>query len=201
MHIYYIIHLCIEWIHFKKIFNAILHIIHICTSAETIIQFHLSFPFVAIYVIYILACDILPRNSECTVSSANGWNRTTLVLCVNMRLLRTFTLRYDNGNGLSNKLWDKSHSINLTHTVKIQYLHFRLHANYFPLPWKIPEDFLSKRSVFVNNLRHIYHIKHMSIQPFTMGMDWCENGRVMDVSIMFNFAHAAFLLCIKGRND
>ena len=29
---------------------------------------------------------------------------------------------------------------NLPHKVKTQYVHFRLHTNYFLLPWKIPEE-------------------------------------------------------------
>ncbi len=28
----------------------------------------------------------------------------------------------------------------LSHKVKTQYVHFRLHTNYFLLPWKIPEE-------------------------------------------------------------
>ena len=31
----------------------------------------------------------------------------------------------------------------------------------------------------------IYHIKHTSIQPFTMGVDLPEIGCLMEVSIMF----------------
>ena len=35
----------------------------------------------------------------------------------------------------------------------------------------------------------------MSIQPFTMGVDWLESGRLMEVSIIFDiFAHTVFLL-------
>ncbi len=34
--------------------------------------------------------------------------------------------------------------------VKMQYLHFRSHANYFLLPWKIPEE-ISRRSMFFHN--------------------------------------------------
>ncbi len=32
----------------------------------------------------------------------------------------------------------------------------------------------------------IYHIKHLSTQPFTMGVAWPEIARLMEVSIMFN---------------
>ena len=32
----------------------------------------------------------------------------------------------------------------------------------------------------------IYHIKHMSIQPFTIEVDWSEIGFLIEVSTMFN---------------
>ena len=38
------------------------------------------------------------------------------------------------------------------HKVKMQYVHFRLHVNYFLLPWKIPEE-VSRRSMLFNNYR------------------------------------------------
>ena len=38
----------------------------------------------------------------------------------------------------------------LPHQVKMQYLHFRFHANYFLLPWKIPEE-ISRRSLLFHN--------------------------------------------------
>ncbi len=38
----------------------------------------------------------------------------------------------------------------------------------------------------------IYHIKHMSIQPFTMAMYWPEITRLMEVSIIFDILH---ILC------
>ena len=39
----------------------------------------------------------------------------------------------------------------------------------------------------------IYHIKHMSIQPFTKGVNWPEIGCLMEVCLIFT--HTAFLLC------
>ena len=41
----------------------------------------------------------------------------------------------------------------------------------------------------------IYHIKHMSIQPFTMGVDWPEIGRLVEVSIMLDICTYWVLLC------
>ncbi len=38
----------------------------------------------------------------------------------------------------------------LPHKVKMQYLHFRLHTEYFLLSWKIPEV-ISRRSIFFHN--------------------------------------------------
>ncbi len=72
----------------------------------------------------------------------------------------------------------------LPHQVKTQYLHFRFHANYFPLPWKIPEG-ISRRSISSITKGSIYHIKHMYIQHFAMGEDWPEIERLMEVSTMF----------------
>ncbi len=36
------------------------------------------------------------------------------------------------------------------HKVKTHFVHFRLHANYFPLHWKIPKE-ISRRSMLFNN--------------------------------------------------
>ena len=36
--------------------------------------------------------------------------------------------------------------------VKTLYLHFRFHANYSPLPWKIPEEIISKLSMLFHGL-------------------------------------------------
>ncbi len=40
----------------------------------------------------------------------------------------------------------------LPHKVKMQYVLFRLHTNYFLLPWEIPEE-ISRRSGLFNNYR------------------------------------------------
>ncbi len=74
----------------------------------------------------------------------------------------------------------------LPYKVKMQYVHFRLHANYFLLPWKICEESCIQ-SRFFNNLKAVATILNiMYIQPFTMGVDWPEIRRLMEVSIMFN---------------
>ena len=64
----------------------------------------------------------------------------------------------------------------LPYQVKTQYLHFRFHANYFLLPWKIPEEKCSSMTKGSN-----YHINHMYIQPFTTIVDWPENWCLMEV--------------------
>ena len=38
----------------------------------------------------------------------------------------------------------------LPHQVKMQYLHFRFHASYFLLPWKIPEEIHRQSMLFHN---------------------------------------------------
>ncbi len=48
-------------------------------------------------------------------------------------------------------------------------MHFRLHGSYFPLPWQIPEKIADDQCSSIIK-GSIYHIKHISIQPFTMGM-------------------------------
>ncbi len=41
----------------------------------------------------------------------------------------------------------------------------------------------------------IYYIKHMYIQPFSMGVDWREIWHQMDVSTMFYICRYCVLLC------
>ena len=50
--------------------------------------------------------------------------------------------------------------------VKMQYLHFRFYANFFLLPWKIPEE-ICRQSVLFNILR--YYILFQTYQPFYHG--------------------------------
>ena len=80
----------------------------------------------------------------------------------------------------------------------MQYVHFNLHTNYFLLPWKIPEG-ISRPSMLFQYEGSIYHIKHMSIQPFTMGVDQHEIGCLMEVSVMFDICtYTAFCICMVG---
>ncbi len=70
----------------------------------------------------------------------------------------------------------------LPHNVKTQYLHFRFHANYFSYlgrSEKLGDDQCSSWTK-----GSIYHINHMSIQPFTTVVDWPETWCLMEVSGM-----------------
>ena len=53
----------------------------------------------------------------------------------------------------------------LPHKVKRQYLHFRSHAEYFSLPWKIPEVIADDQSSSITK-GSIYSIKHYVHTPF-----------------------------------
>ncbi len=46
----------------------------------------------------------------------------------------------------------------------------------------------------------IYHIKHIDIQPFIMGVDWPEIGRLMEASIMFDICTYC-LVTLYGRRS
>ena len=88
--------------------------------------------------------------------------------------------------------------ITLPHQVKTQYmyLHFRLHANYFPLPGKIPEE-ISRRSMLFHNWR-----QYLPYQPYVhttfyhssgLARNWMFNGSIYCV-LYLQFADTAFLL-------
>ena len=55
------------------------------------------------------------------------------------------------------------------HKVKSQYVHFRLHANYFLLPWKIHNEVIRQPKLF-NNLRQ--YLPSNIHTTFNMGVDW-----------------------------
>ena len=75
--------------------------------------------------------------------------------------------------------------ITLPHKVKVQYMHFRSHTEYFLLPWKIPEE-ISRWLMFYHNYKgSIYYTKHMYIQPFSIEVDWPEIWCLMKISTMF----------------
>ena len=73
----------------------------------------------------------------------------------------------------------------LPHLVKMQYLHFRFHTNYFFFNL---ERFLKKladgRCSSITK-GSICHVKHVYIQPFTTVVDWPEIACLMEVSTMF----------------
>ena len=69
---------------------------------------------------------------------------------------------------------------NSAHQVKMQYLHFRFHANYFLLPWKIAEE-ISRQLCSRITKGSIYHIRRMYIQPFTTKVVWPEIWCLMKV--------------------
>ncbi len=54
---------------------------------------------------------------------------------------------------------------NLPHKVKMQYLHFRSHTDYFLLSWKIPEV-ISRRSVLFHNKRQYLPYQTYAHTPF-----------------------------------
>ena len=62
------------------------------------------------------------------------------------------------------------HGRNLPHKVKMQYVHFILHTNYFLLLGKILVELADDQCSAITK-RSANHIKCMFIQPFTMGMD------------------------------
>ena len=82
------------------------------------------------------------------------------------------------------KIVEDERSRTLPHQVKTQYLHFRFHANYFILPWKIPEE-ISRRSMLFHNSKAVSTISNiMNIQHFTTVVDWPEIWCLMEISSM-----------------
>ena len=69
----------------------------------------------------------------------------------------------------------------LPHYVKMQYLHLRFYANYFLLPWKIPEEISRQFSSITKG--SIYHMKHVHTTFYhSSGL---TRNCLMEVSIMF----------------
>ncbi len=68
-----------------------------------------------------------------------------------------------------------SNTVVLPYKVKHSFCIIRLHTNYFLLPWKIPEEIADDHCSSITK-HSIYHLKLMSIQPFTMGVDSPEIG-------------------------
>ncbi len=73
----------------------------------------------------------------------------------------------------------------LLHKVKTQYVHFRSHAEYILLPWKISEEISRWSMLFHTKGSYLPYETHISIQPFTMGVDWSDIWCLMEVSTMF----------------
>ncbi len=67
----------------------------------------------------------------------------------------------------------------------MQFVHLRLHTNYFLWTWRFLKKLTDDQCSSITK-GSIYHIKHRSIQPFSMGVDWPEIVHLMEVSIMFN---------------
>ncbi len=74
----------------------------------------------------------------------------------------------------------------LLHKVKTQYVYFRLHTNYFLLPWKILKKLADDQCSSVTN---------MSMQPFTMRVDWPEIWSLMEIIYhVWYFTYCVFTL-------
>ncbi len=89
-------------------------------------------------------------------------------------------------------------STHLLPQVKMQYLHFRFHANYFLLPWNIPEE-ISRQSMLFHNLRQYLPYRTYAHTSFyhSSGLtrNWKFNGSIYSVLYLPRiFADTAFLL-------
>ncbi len=98
------------------------------------------------------------------------------------------------GNGkpwhLLRKMTVHEGHIHLPHPVKTQYLHFRLHANYFLLPWKIHKE-ISRQSCVSITKGSICHINTLS----TFYQLWIDQkfDALWKYLICFIFADTALL--------
>ena len=80
----------------------------------------------------------------------------------------------------------------LPHKVKMQYVHFILHFNYFLLPWTIPQA-ISRRSMLFNILR-----QYLPYQTYVRTTFYHESGLIWNCMFYrcLIFAHTAFSLCM-----
>ncbi len=83
----------------------------------------------------------------------------------------------------------------LPYKVKTQHVLFRLHTTTFFYLGKFLKKLVDQCSSITKD--SIYHIKHMSIQPFTMGVNWPEIVYLMEVSIMFRYFHILFFYFVR----
>ncbi len=92
--------------------------------------------------------------------------------------------------------WSSRMSHVLPHKVKMQYVHFRSHAEYFLLPWKFLKKLADNQCCSITK-NSIYYVKHMYIQPFSMEVHWLDIWHYFNGStvICLIFTHTAFLLC------
>ena len=83
---------------------------------------------------------------------------------------------YFKHKGLSAPLKSKTCSMYISDYIQTTFFHLGIFL----------KNFLADDQCSWNTKGSIYHIKHMSTQLFTMGVDWHEIGCLMDVSIMFH---------------
>ncbi len=82
--------------------------------------------------------------------------------------------------------------MNICPTKKTQYLHFRFHANYFLLPWKIPAE-IGRRSITKGSIYYLPYYVHTTFYHGRLTKYLMFNGSIYYVFV-FLFADAAFLL-------
>ncbi len=85
--------------------------------------------------------------------------------------------------------------------VKMQYVHFKLYTPCFLLPSKIFLNKLANDQCSLINKGSIYHIKHMSIQPFAwrwIDLKWSVKWKYL---ACFIFAHTVFFTFYSRINN
>ena len=97
------------------------------------------------------------------------WNEIKLLKPITSRYrLQTYSHINVSCSELQNSLFHFVITAPLPHTVKLQYLYFRSHAEYFLWSWKFPKV-ISRRSILYYNVQ-----LYIQIQPFSMEVDWQE---------------------------
>ncbi len=81
----------------------------------------------------------------------------------------------------------------LPHKVKTQYLHFRSHAEYFLLSWKIPQE-ISRRSMLFHNLRGVSTVPNICTYNLCV---WKWIKEKFDIKWMKNLATFSFLKLLR----
>ena len=63
-------------------------------------------------------------------------------------------------------------------------MHFKFHTNYFLLLLKSTEETSRRSMLFNDRAEGVSAISNMmSVQPSTMGVDWREIGRLIEISM------------------